>query len=190
MCTGTESFGGSASDKMIMASSLLSAFGNAQQGKQTQGFDNFKAAQAEADAAAERGAGVVRARKIRKAGEFAQGETTAAYGASNIDISSGSALAVHEQLARNISEDATAELLTGERRARSLEAGAVADRAAGQIARASGQLGAARSLLTGAAVAMDASTSRDKWVRKSQLDYQAQKRAEFSIGGGFGDGEF
>lgn len=189
MCTGTE-FGGAASDKMIMASSLLSAFGNVQEGRQTQQYDDYRARQAEADAAAERGAAVVRARKVRKAGVLAQGETTAAYGGSGIDVNSGSALAVKEQLSRNISEDATAELLTGERRALSLEAQAEADRAAGRNARASGNLGAARSLLTGTAVAMDASSSRDKWQRKAQLDFQSQKRSQFAIGGGFGEQEF
>lgn len=176
MCDGTAAMSGQWSDKMIVASSLLGAYGSVQQGSQASAFYNYKANQAIADAAAERGAGAVRAGKVMKAGRFAQGEVTAAYAGSGIDVGSGSSLAVKEQLQRNISEDATAQLLTGERRARSLEVQAAGDRIAAVNARTSGTLGAARSLLTGAATAMDAENSRSKWIKRSQAE-AARSRA-------------
>lgn len=188
MCTGTGGFGeggmsGTWSDKIIMASSMLSAFGNLQQGKQGANLYGYRADQAIADAAAERGAGAVRAGKVMKAGRFQQGEVTAAYGASGIDVGSGSAIAVKEQLQRNIGEDATAQLLTGERRARSLEAQAAMDRVAGTNSITSGRLAATRSLLTGAGVALDAQNTRNKWIKKTQ----AEQARTPSVGGGSGD---
>lgn len=194
MCDGTGTFGsstsGTTSEKIITASSLLSAFGSVQQGNQGKAFYDYRANQAVADAAAERGAGEVRAGKIRKAGAIVQGQVRAGYAGSGIDVNSGTALVTSEVLARNISEDATAELLTGERRGRALEAQAAGDRAAGANAKFSGYLGATRSLLSGTAAVMDARTNRDKWLRRGQLDAQATKRAEFKSGGGFEDGEF
>ncbi len=192
MCTGTDSFGGgtsgTSSEKIIAASSLLPVFGNLQQGKQGKAFYDYRSDQALADAAAERGAGIVRAGKIRKAGNLAQGEVRAAYGGSGIDVNSGTALVTAEQLQRNISEDATAQLLTGERRARALNAQAAGDRMAGENARSAGYLGATRSLLTGAAAALNARQETDKWQRMRTAEFKRTRTADYvAAGGGISD---
>lgn len=188
MCDGTGTFGsstsGTTSEKIITASSLLSAFGSVQQGKQGKAFYDYRANQAVADAAAERGAGEVRAGKVRKAGAIVQGQVRAGYAGSGIDVNSGTALVTSEVVARNVSEDATAELLTGERRARSLEAQAVGDRAAGANAASAGYLGATRSLLAGTAAVMDSRTNSDRWLRLRTAELKRTKTADYNAAGG------
>ena len=176
--------------KLSLASGLLSAIGNIAEGKQGKKFYNYRADQAIADAAYERGAAQVRAGKLRKAGARQQSEVRAGYAGSGIDVNTGTPLVTAERLQRDISEDAMAELYTGERRARVLEAEAQGYRAAGANAQSAGIMGAGRSILSGAAAAMDAQAKQDKWIRKQQLDFQARKRAEFALGGGYEDGEF
>lgn len=176
--------------KIAMASSLVSAIGNIAEGRQAKSFYNYRADQAIADAAYERGMAAVRAGKIRKAGALKQAEVRAGYAGSGIDVNTGTPLVTAERLQRDISEDALAELYTGERRGRVLEAEAQGYRAAGSRAVSGSYLSAGRSMLTGAAAAMDSQTKADKWIRKQALDFQARKRAEFALGGGFEDGEF
>lgn len=194
MCTGTDGTGfgssgtsGTWSDKIIAASSVLSTVANLREGKQAADLYGFRANQAEADAAAERGAAAVRASKIRKAGVQAQSEVKAGYGGSGIDVNSGTPLAVGEKLERNIGEDAIAQLLTGERKAAQLKQQAVLDRSSAAGAITSSRLAATRSLLGGVAASMDSSTKRDKWIRAQQVDFQRTKKAEFVSGGGFDD---
>lgn len=179
--------GGGMSSWFGMASSLVSAFGNLSEGAQGQKFYNYKADQAIADAAYERGAATVRAGKIRKAGMIQQSQVKAAYAGSGIDVTQGTPLVSAETLQRNISEDATAQLLTGERKAKVLESEAAGYRAAGENAKSGGIISAGRSILSGAAAGMDAETKKDKWIRKSASEFQARKRAEFALGGGFED---
>lgn len=174
-------------DKLIMASSAVSSIGNLIEGRQAKSYYNYKADQAEADAAYERGAAEVRASKIRKAGVLQQAEVKAGYAGAGIDVGSGTPLTTAEAVQRNISEDATNTLYTGQRRANVLEAEAGGYRAAGTRAQTSSYLAAGRSLLTGTAASMDAATKRDKWIRKTNQEFAATKRAEFALGGGFED---
>lgn len=197
MCTGTDGTGfgssgtsGSFSDKIIAASSVLSAVGNLREGKQGAAMYGFRANQAEADAAAERGAAAVRATKIRKAGVVAQAEVRGGYAGSGIDVNTGTPLVVAEKLERNIGEDAIAQLLTGERKAAQLTQAATLDRMSASNTITSSRFAAAKSLLSGVAASMDSGTKRDKWIRAQQLDFQRTKKAEFASGGGFADGEF
>lgn len=194
MCTGTDGTGfgssgisGTWSDKIIAASSVLGAVGNLREGKQGANLLGYRANQAEADAAAERGAAAVRATKIRKAGVQAQAEVRAGYGGSGIDVNSGTPLAVGEKLERNIGEDAIAQLLTGERKAAQLQQQAGLDRVSATNTIASSRFAAAKSLLGGVAASMDSTTKRDKWIRAQQIDFQRTKKAEFAAGGGFED---
>lgn len=191
MCTGTSGTGigssgtsGSWADLIIAGSSLLSAHGNLSEGKSGAQMYGYRANQAEADAVFERGMGEVRANKIRKAGVLAQAEVRAGYGGSGIDVNSGTPLAVAEKLERNIGEDAIAQLLTGEYRARKDEQEAGFDRASASRTISGSRYAAARSLLAGTAALMDSDTKRDKWVRMQQQDFARTKRAEFT---GFDD---
>lgn len=174
---------------MALSTALSSAGGvyNGVQGKRSY---NFKADQASLDANAERGAGRVRAARTRRAGAIAEGEMRAGYGASGIDVNTGAPMVAGEVLHRQVEEDALNQLLTGERKARALEQQAELDKYAGKNALIGGFLGAGGSALSGTANYLDYQTGRDKWIRRGQMDFQRQRQAEFSAGGGFGDGEF
>lgn len=187
MCTGAEGMVAANADKIILASTAISALGNLQEGKQAQRFYNYKADQASADAEYERQMGEVRAGKVRKAGAVVQSEVRAGYAGSGVDVNTGTPVAVAQKLERNIGEDAIAQLLTGQRRGQVLEQQASLDRMAGANAKTGGVLAASRSLLGGAAVSMNASTARDKWIRMAQQDFARTKRAEFT---GFEDAGF
>lgn len=163
-------------NKMIMASAAVSAIGNLMEGRQAKTYYNYKGDQAVADAAYERGAAEVRASKIRKAGVLQQAEVKAGYAGAGIDVGMGTPLTTAETLQRNISEDATSQLLTGQRRARVLEADAQGYRAAGARAQTSGYLAAGRSLLSGVTASMDAQTKRDKWIRRNATEQTTYER--------------
>lgn len=168
---------------IMIGSTAISTVGAIQQGQQQKAYNNFQADQANADAAAERGMGEVRAGKIRKAGIVAQGEATAGYAGAGIDTTVGSPLAVKEKLGRNVEEDALTELLTGQRRGRALDVNAQGYRAAGRNAETSSMFSAGASLLGGAAAYMNAGTARDRWIRYTNAENQRALRA-----GGMGTG--
>lgn len=162
---------------MIIGSTAVSTVGAIQQGGQQKRFANYQADQADADAAAEIGMGEVRAGKIRKAGAVAQGEATAALAGAGIDTGAGSGLAVKEKLERNIGEDALSELLTGQRRARALQATAQGYRAAGQNAQTSAMFSAGSSILGGTANYMNSSQARGKWIEMKGSENRRAARA-------------
>jgi hypothetical protein len=160
MCTGAE--------MLIGSSAALGAYGNVQQGKQAKKYYNYQADQAMADAEAERQMGEARAGRVRKAGVLAQSQVRAGYGASGVDVNTGTPVAVATQLQRDISSDALTELLTGQRRAASLQATAAGQRQAGANAQQAGYNRAAGSLLSGAAGIAQAREAKDRWNRRSE----------------------
>lgn len=159
MCTGAEGFMTQHADKIILASSAMKAVGSLLGGKQAEDYYNAQADQAMSDAQA-------RAGKIRKAGSKVQGAARAAYGGSGVSATSGSALAVQEDIARNAGEDALMELLSG-------KSSAAMSRAAGRNAANAGMSGAGKSLLAGAADQIKANEEASRWRRLAAADRSA-----------------
>lgn len=159
MCTGAEGLSAAGSSGGMggyasVIGGIAGAASSLRTGSQTKAFDDYKANQAEADANAEEQLGQVRGDKVRKAGKVAMGQARAAFGASGVDVSAGSSLAVQANIQRNVSTDALTELLTGQRRAATLRATAQGDRSAGDIAMQDAYGGASKSLLSSYATSM------------------------------------
>ena len=143
MCTGIEMF--------QVAATAFSAISSIQQGKEAQRAHDFQAAQAQADAQAEREYGQLRAEKVRKAGKAQQSEARAALAASGLEVGAGTPLLIEQTIGRNAEESAMQEILYGSRKGARLDQEAQAERAAGERARAGGYRGAAGSVLRGGA---------------------------------------
>ena len=73
----------------------------------------------------EREAAVEQSAMIHRAGRYQVAETEAAYAAAGVQVGTGSAEEVQSQQFHDIEHDATMAILTGERKAHALEAGAV-----------------------------------------------------------------
>lgn len=149
---------------MIVGSTALQATGALAQGQQMKSYNNYRADQANADADYERGMGVVRAGKVRKAGRYQQGAVTAGYAGAGVDVNSGTPAAVGERLQRDISEDAVTQLLTGQRRGAQLDAQAAGDRAAGKNAVTNSLLSATSSVFSGG----------ERWITSQRAKRRAQ----------------
>lgn len=137
MCSGVE--------LLAAASALMQGFSTLQQGRQAQKMANYEAKQAEANAAAERGAAAVRADKIRKMGRMQRSSARAALAASGANVGEGTALVIDQQIGRDAEEDALTEIMTGGRRADALNTQAELSRISGRNARSASYLGAAGS---------------------------------------------
>lgn len=143
MCTGLELF--------LIGSTVVSAGSQIAQGQQQKEFANFQAAQADADAQAEREAGIVAASKTRKAGKYTSAEATAALSGSGVEVTAGTPLKISQQIARNVEEEAMQEMLYGTRKGARLNQEATGLRAAGKNAARRGIVGAAGSMLSAGA---------------------------------------
>ena len=88
----------------------------------------FQADQAQADAAAERGAATVKADKVRKQGRQQQSEARAALAAAGVEVGAGTPVKIGATIGRNAEEDALNEILYGDRTAAKLEQQAAMDR--------------------------------------------------------------
>lgn len=141
MCTGLE--------VLAIAGAGMQGFSMLQQGKQASAMANYEAKQAEANAAAERGAAAVRADKIRKMGRMQRSSARAALAASGANVGEGTALVIDQQIGRDAEEDALTEIMTGGRRADALNTQAELSRISGSNARSASYLGAAGSVLAG-----------------------------------------
>lgn len=139
MCTGMEIFS-LISGGMQMASQISQA-------NQARDMGNYQAAQAEADAQAEREVARVNAEKIRKASKSQQSAARSALAASGVVADAGTALMIQGDIAQSGEGDALSELLTGKRRSNRLEAEGAGARIAGKNAQQQGYMGAAGSLL-------------------------------------------
>lgn len=117
------------------------------QGEQQKDYNNYLAAQSDADARAERGAAQVEAERIRKAGKKQRSEAIAAMAASGVDVNSDTALKIDQEIARGAEEDAFLTIAGGADRSARLGAEAAGARMAGKNAQTAGYVSAAGSLL-------------------------------------------
>lgn len=143
MCTGLEI--------LLIAGTAVSAGTAYVQGQQQKKFNNFQAAQATADAAAEREAGAVRADKTRKMGRAQQSEARAALAAGGVEVGSGTPLVIDDEIFKRSEEDALQEILYGSRRGDRLDQEGQGLRMAGSNAGTAGTMGAVGSVLSGGA---------------------------------------
>lgn len=169
MCTGAE--------MLMMVGTVTQTVGALQRGRQEQAMYDYQARQAEADARVERELGEVRAAKIRKAGSRQQAEAVAALAASGVDVNSGTALKIQQQITRDAAEDAQTALLSGNYRGARLESEAGAMRTAGRNARTASFGTAASSLMAGASrikggwrVSPEVEAYRGTWTSAGPFD--------------------
>lgn len=132
-----------------IAAMAISAGAAIHQGETQKNYNNYLAAQAEADAKAEKGAAEVEAGRIRKAAKQQRAEAIAALASSGVDVNSGTALKIDQRIARDSEEDAVMALTGGSDRALRLQAEAGGNRQAAGRAQAAGYVGATSSLLQG-----------------------------------------
>lgn len=134
---------------LTVGSTLVGAFGQMQAGKQEQQWANYQAAQAEADAKAEKGAATVEAERIRKAGKRAMAEADAALAGSGVALGEGTAVNINRDIAQGVEEDALLTIAGGQDRSLRLNAQATADRIRGSQAASAGKIGALSTLIGG-----------------------------------------
>ena len=125
----------------------LSAGAAIHQGETQKNYNNYLAAQSEADARAETAAATVEAERIRKAGKRQRSEAIAALAASGVDVNSSTALKIDQEIARGAEEDAFLTIAGGNDRSNRLNAEAGGARTAARNAQTAGYVNAAGSLL-------------------------------------------
>lgn len=135
---------------LMVASSAVSAIGSLQQGQQQKDYANYQAAQAEADAKAERDAAEVHADKIRKAARQQAGQARAAIAGSGVDVGEGTPVDINSSIYGNAEEDAWSTILTGKSKSNQLNAQAEGFRISGDNAETASYFNAAGSALSGA----------------------------------------
>lgn len=139
MCTGMEIFS--------LVSSGFQMMSSINKGQQAQDMANYQAAQAQADAQAEREVAQVNADKIRKAAKSQQASARSALAASGVVADAGTPLMIQGDIIDRGEGDALTELLTGTRKGSKLDNEAAGLRVSGSNAKAQGYAGAAGSLL-------------------------------------------
>jgi hypothetical protein len=117
------------------------------QGETQKNYNNYLAAQSDADARAEVAAATVEAERIRKAGRKQRSEAIAALAASGVDVNSSTALKIDQEIARGAEEDAFLTIAGGNDRSARLNAEAGGARTAARNAKTAGYVNAASSLL-------------------------------------------
>lgn len=132
---------------LFMAASGYRALSLAQEGREAKALHDARADMYDLDATAEREAGHLRARKVRDAGEGARSDARGGYAASNIEVDTGTALKVDQEIAALSEQDALTEILYGEKRAQAADRSAAYERAAGVQAKKAGKRNAFGSLL-------------------------------------------
>ena len=137
----------------LAASTGLQAFGQYRQGREQESALNYQSGMSLADAAAAEGTAQVQAKVIRKAATMQRKEATAAYGASGVDVNSGTALDVQGDILARGEMDALTALITGKNTAERLRGQAKMQSRAAHNARVSGNLGALATVLQGGAKA-------------------------------------
>jgi len=145
---------------MNIASTFFGVYAAANRSKQERAFYNYRAAQLDELARAEVEVGEVAAARLRKAGAEEVSSVAPAYAGAGVSVDSGSVQAVRGELARRAELDALSLVLEGERRGRSMRAGATDSRLAGRNARRSGYMQMGASLLGGFAQQSNIETAR------------------------------
>lgn len=143
MCTGIEI--------AMIAATAFSAVSAVQQGQQQKKYNEWQAAQAEAEAQAEREMGEIQGARVRRQGRSQQSEARAALAASGVEVGAGTPVQIQGEIERRSEVDALNYILYGERKGARLEQEAAASRLAGKNAQAAGYRGAIGSVLRGGA---------------------------------------
>jgi hypothetical protein len=131
----------------------LQAFGQYRQGREQESALNYQAGMSLADANAAIGMSQVEAKAIRRAATMTRKEATAAYGASGVDVNSGTALDVQGDIVRRGEMDALTALITGQNTSARLRSQSQMQSRAARKARVSGNIGALGTVLQGGAQA-------------------------------------
>lgn len=136
---------------MSIASTAVSTLGALQQGQQQRAYADYQAAQANADAQAERDAAQIHADKIRKMAKTQAGEARAAIAGSGVDVGEGTPVLIDSQIYANAEEDAWTTIFNGNNRGAQLDAQAQGFRISGRNAETASYWNAAGTALGGAA---------------------------------------
>ena len=134
---------------MMALSTGVSVVGQLQQGQAAKAAANAEARNAENLAAQTRDAAMQEAKRIRLAGDRTRGAARAQLAASGIDVNSGTAVTIEDDIGTNSELDAYNTLLTGDRKATSLQDSAAISRARGKNAVTSSMLGSVSTGLQG-----------------------------------------
>jgi hypothetical protein len=143
MCTGVE--------VALLASAAVGAGSAIYQGQQQKEFANYQADQAEADAAAEKGAAQVRAERIRSIARKTRGTARADLAAAGVNVGEGTPLLIEQDIIKRGEEDAILGIYDGDDAARRLRAQAQGLRIQGQQAQTAGYINAGSSALAAGA---------------------------------------
>lgn len=130
-----------------VASAGVSAYSAIRQGEQQKEWGDYQAAQAQADANADRSAAEVHAEKIRKMARIQSGEATASLAGSGVDVGEGTALNINKEIYANAEEDAVMTIFGGADRAARGNAEADGYRFKGKQAQQAGYLNATSTIL-------------------------------------------
>jgi hypothetical protein len=155
---------------VLLAATAVQVAGQVQQGREAKAMGEYQAAQAQADADAERGAARVYADKIRKAGERARGEQQAALAASGASLDSASADEIDRSIVSAYEEDALVAMYGGDNRARSREAEGRSASIAGNRARRNALIEAAGTAASG-------------WSRSRAVDTEMRRAGSYDTRG-------
>lgn len=134
----------------LVAAAGISAYSAIQQGEQQKEWGDYQAAQAQADANAEKSAAEVHAEKIRKLARIQAGEASASLAGSGVDVGEGTALNINKDIYGRAEEDAVMTIFGGVDRAARGNAEAAGYKLKGEQAQQSGYLNATSSLLSAA----------------------------------------
>jgi hypothetical protein len=134
---------------MMALSAGINMAGQLKQGRAQKKAAEIDAQQLDTRAVQEREAALQEAQSIRKAGRRTQGAARAQMAASGIDVNSGSAVDIDQEIAATSEQDARMTLLTGKRRADASNFAADQSRARGKNARTASVLGAVSTGLQG-----------------------------------------
>jgi hypothetical protein len=125
----------------------LSVFSAISGGMQQSAYAKYQSKQAVEDAKYARGAAMVRAEKIRKAGEIKQSEARLSLAGSGVDVNAGTSVEINKKIGANAEEDALTEILDGNNQAARLNQQAEAYKISGSNAKTAGYLNAGASAL-------------------------------------------
>lgn len=134
---------------MMAISTGVSIAGQLQQGRAARAAADAEARAAENLAAQTRDAAQQEAKRIRLAGDRTRGAARAAMAASGIDVNSGTAVTIEDDIATSSEMDAYMTLLTGERKSTSLQDSAAISRSRGANAMTASLLGSVTTGLQG-----------------------------------------
>lgn len=157
MCTGAEV----AMIALAVAGTGASLYAADTAANQEEANLKFQAAQAEADAAAEKGAAQVEADRIRKAAKAQRAQATAQAAAAGIDVNSPTALKIDQEIVENAEEDAYLTILQGGDRSARMRQQATVDRTGAKIVRTNARAQQTATLIS------SASSTYSGWKRSS-----------------------